>query len=74
MGLNKWYIISQNAEEKNANKFKKLGCLFESFYCFLQILTKYQFTMMINGLIMFLLLVKFQIAQIFVENIFEKLM
>ena len=30
MGLNKWYIISQNAEETRTN-LKKLGCLFESF-------------------------------------------
>ena len=32
MGLNRWYIISQNAEEKKTRtNLKKLGCLFESF-------------------------------------------
>ena len=32
MGLNKWYIISNHAEEKKTRtNLKKLGCLFESF-------------------------------------------
>ena len=32
MGLNKWYIISSNAEEKKTRtNLKKLGCLFEAF-------------------------------------------
>jgi ribonuclease-3 len=32
MGLNKWYIISKHAEEKKIRtNHKKLGCLFESF-------------------------------------------
>ena len=32
MGLNKWYIISKNAEEKKTRtNLKKLGCLFEAF-------------------------------------------
>ena len=32
MGLNKWFIISKHAEEKNIrNNLKKLGCLFEAF-------------------------------------------
>ena len=32
MGLNKWYIMSANAEEKKTRtNLKKLGCLFESF-------------------------------------------
>jgi dsRNA-specific ribonuclease len=32
MGLNKWYIMSQNAEEKKTRtNLKKLGCLFEAF-------------------------------------------
>ena len=32
MGLNKWYIMSKNAEEKKTRtNLKKLGCLFESF-------------------------------------------
>jgi dsRNA-specific ribonuclease len=32
MNLNKWFIISKHAEEKNTrNNLKKLGCLFEAF-------------------------------------------
>ena len=32
MRLNKWFIISKHAEEKNTrNNLKKLGCLFEAF-------------------------------------------
>jgi len=32
MGLNKWFVISSNAEEKkNRTNLKQLGCLFESF-------------------------------------------
>ena len=32
MGLNKWYILSANAEEKKTRtNLKKLGCLFEAF-------------------------------------------
>ena len=32
MGLNKWFIMSRNAEEKGLrNNIKKLGCLFEAF-------------------------------------------
>ena len=32
MGLNKWFIISKNAEEKKIrSNYKKLGCLFEAF-------------------------------------------
>lgn len=32
MGLQKWFIISRHAEEKNTrNNLKKLGCLFEAF-------------------------------------------
>ena len=32
MGLNKWIIISRNAEEKKIrSNYKKLGCLFEAF-------------------------------------------
>ena len=56
MGLNNWYIISKNAEEKKTRtNLKKLGCLFEAFLeHFSWISTKYKFTMMTNGLIMFL--------------------
>ena len=32
MGINKWYILSKNAEEKKTRtNLKKLGCLFEAF-------------------------------------------
>lgn len=32
IGLQKWFVISKNAEEKKIrNNYKKLGCLFESF-------------------------------------------
>ena len=32
MGLNKWYIMSANAEEKKTRtNLKKLGCFFEAF-------------------------------------------
>ena len=33
MGLNRWYILSKNAEEKKTRtNLKKLGCLFEAFF------------------------------------------
>ena len=32
MGLNKWYIMSQNAEEKKTRTNLKLSCLFEAFW------------------------------------------
>ena len=32
MGLNKWYVLSSNAEEKKTRtNLKKFGCLFEAF-------------------------------------------
>ena len=75
MGLNKWYIISQNAEEKKTRtNLKKLGCLFESFLgaLFLDFNKisihdddKWFDNVFVTG-------PGFQIAQIFVENIFEK--
>ena len=34
MGLNKWYIMSANAEKKTRTNLKKLGCLFEAFGSF----------------------------------------
>lgn len=75
MGLHKWYIISKNAEEKNIRtNMKKLGCLFEAFlgalfldFNKIQIHDEDkwfdQFFVTGPGL---------QMAQIFVENIFEK--
>ena len=75
MGLNKWYIISQNAEEKKTRtNLKKLGCLFESFLgaLFLDFNKisihddeKWFDNVFVTG-------PGFQIAQIFVESIFEK--
>ena len=74
MGLNKYYIISRHAEEKNIrNNLKKLGCLFEAFigaifldYNRISIKDEYGwFENVFNcgpGL---------QMAQIFVENVFE---
>jgi len=75
MGLNKYYVISRHAEEKNIrNNLKKLGCLFEAFigaifldFNRIAINDEYGwFTNVFNcgpGL---------QMAQIFVENVFEK--
>ena len=74
MGLNKFYIISHHAEEKNIrNNLKKLGCLFEAFigaifldYNRISVKDEYGwFENIFNcgpGL---------QMAQIFVENVFE---
>ena len=75
MGLNKWYIISQNAEEKKTRtNLKKLGCLFEAFLGalfldFNKISIEDEGEWFKN---VFVTGPGFQIAQIFVENIFEK--
>ena len=75
MGLNRWYIMSQNAEEKKTRtNLKKLGCLFESFLGalfldFNKIEIKDEHDWFQN---VFVTGPGFQIAQIFVENIFEK--
>tara|TARA_B100000902_G_scaffold399988_2_gene474307 strand:+ start:8178 stop:9254 length:1077 start_codon:yes stop_codon:yes gene_type:complete len=75
MGLHKFYIISRHAEEKNIRtNLKKLGCLFEAFigaifldYNRINVKDEYGwFQNIFNcgpGL---------QMAQIFVENVFEK--
>ena len=75
MGLNKWYIISKNAEEKKTRtNLKKLGCLFEAFLgaLFLDFNKidvhdedKWFDTVFLTG-------PGFQMAQIFVESIFDK--
>ena len=75
MGLNKWYIMSKNAEEKKTRtNLKKLGCLFEAFLgaLFLDFnkldihdTDKWFDNIFVTG-------PGFQMAQIFVENIFEK--
>jgi len=75
MGLNKWYILSKHAEEKKIRgNLKKLGCLFESFIGALFLdFNKIRVTdedgwfssMFVTG-------PGFQMAQKFIENIFEK--
>jgi hypothetical protein len=75
MGLHKWLIISKHAEEKKIRtNLKKLGCLFESFLGalfldFNKITVKDE-----DGWFqsMFVTGPGFQMAQKFVENIFEK--
>ena len=75
MGLNKWYILSANAEEKKTRtNLKKLGCLFEAFLGalfldFNKISIEDEGNWFKN---VFVTGPGFQIAQIFVENIFEK--
>lgn len=75
MGLHKWLIISRNAEEKKIRtNLKKLGCLFESFIGALFLdFNKIEVhdedgwfqNMFVTG-------PGFQMAQKFIENIFEK--
>ena len=75
MGINRWYIMSKNAEEKKTRtNLKKLGCLFESFLgaLFLDFNKisisdedKWFNNFFVTG-------PGFQMAQIFVEAIFEK--
>jgi dsRNA-specific ribonuclease len=75
MGLHKYYIISKHAEEKKTRtNLKKLGCLFESFLGalfldFNKIEIKDEEGWFQNT---FVTGPGFQMAQIFVENIFEK--
>ena len=75
MGLNKWYIMSKNAEEKKTRtNLKKLGCLFEAFLGAL-FLDFNKISIDDEGdwfKDVFVTGPGFQIAQIFVENIFEK--
>ena len=75
MKLHKWFIISKHAEEKNTRiNFKKLGCLFEAFLAalFLDVNKlsikdedKWFDNLFVTG-------PGFQMAQIFIESIFEK--
>jgi dsRNA-specific ribonuclease len=75
MGLHKWLIISKHAEEKKIRtNLKKLGCLFESFLGALFLdFNKIKVTDQ-DGWFqsMFVTGPGFQMAQKFVENIFEK--
>lgn len=75
MGLNKWYIISKHAEEKKTRtNLKKLGCLFEAFLgaLFLDFnkISIHDESEWFDNV--FVTGPGFQIAQIFVESIFEK--
>tara|TARA_B110001450_G_scaffold102609_1_gene97138 strand:+ start:162 stop:1211 length:1050 start_codon:yes stop_codon:yes gene_type:complete len=75
MGLNKHYVLSKNAEDKKTRtNLKKLGCLFEAFLgaLFLDFNKisihddeKWFDNVFVTG-------PGFQIAQIFIENVFEK--
>jgi dsRNA-specific ribonuclease len=75
MGLHKWVVLSKHAEGKDTRmNLKKLGCVFEAFlgaifldYNKLQI--KDEMRLFDN---MFLSGPGFQMAQIFVENVFER--
>jgi dsRNA-specific ribonuclease len=75
MGLHKWLIISKHAEEKKIRtNLKKLGCLFESFIGalfldFNKIVVKDSEDWFSN---MFVTGPGFQMAQKFIENIFER--
>lgn len=75
MGLHKWLIISRNAEEKKIRtNLKKLGCLFESFIGALFLDFNKIEVRDENGWFqnMFVTGPGFQMAQKFIENIFEK--
>lgn len=75
MGLHHWYIISRNAEEKKTRtNLKKLGCLFEAFLgaVFLDYNKvsihddeKWFENVFLTG-------PGFQMAQVFIENVFDK--
>ena len=75
IGLNKWFIISKHAEDKKIRtNLKKLGCLFEAFLGalfldFNKLSIKDEDQWFDN---VFSTGPGFQIAQIFVENIYEK--
>ena len=75
MKINKWFILSKNAEDKKTRtNLKKLGCLFEAFIGalfldFNKISVKDEEGWFKN---VFVTGPGFQMAQIFVENIFEK--
>jgi dsRNA-specific ribonuclease len=75
MGLHKWLIISKHAEEKKIRtNLKKLGCLFESFIGalfldFNKVVVKDEENWFQNT---FVTGPGFQMAQKFIENIFER--
>ena len=78
MGLNKWFLISNHSEEKNTRtNLKKIGCLFEAFIG--AIFLDFNKTNINNTLSdddasiydSFITGPGFQIAQLFIENVFE---
>jgi ribonuclease-3 len=75
MGLHKWLILSRNAEEKKTRtNLKKLGCLFEAFIAaifldFNKIVVNDEEGWFQN---VFVVGPGFQMAQKFIENVFEK--
>jgi len=75
MKLNKWFILSRNTEEKSTRtNLKKLGCLFEAFLGALFLDFNKIDVNDENGWFknVFVTGPGFQMAQIFVENVFEK--
>ena len=75
MGLNRWYIVSKNAEEKKTRtNLKKLGCLFEAFLGALFLdFNKIEVSDEENWFKnVFVVGPGFQMAQLFVESVFEK--
>ena len=75
MGLHRWYIISKHSEEKKTRtNLKKLGCLFEAFIGamfldFNRVPIRDEDKWFEK---VFLCGAGFQIAQIFIENVFER--
>lgn len=75
MGLNKWFVLSKHAEQKHTrNNLKKLGCLFESFVGALFLdFNKIEVRDEENWFRdVFACGPGFQMAQIFIETVFEK--
>lgn len=75
MKLHKWFVVSKHAEEKNTRtNFKKLGCLFEAFLAAIFLDVNKTEIKDENGWFtnVFTTGPGFQMAQIFIENIFEK--
>ena len=75
MKLHKWFVLSKHAEDKNIRtNFKKLGCLFEAFIAaiFLDVnkISIYDEDKWFSNI--FTTGPGFQMAQIFIENIFER--
>ncbi len=75
MGLNKWFVLSKHAEQKQTrNNLKKLGCLFESFvgalfldFNKIDVCDEEHWFRDV-----FVCGPGFQMAQIFIESVFEK--